>query len=60
MYVQERMAKELNKLIDQKHFTKLYQCSNKQFVSPIVLAVKRLFYVMLISIFLGSDDQKQF
>ena len=41
IHVQERVESELNKLIDQKHIIKLEKCSDKQFINPIVLTVKR-------------------
>ena len=41
VHLQERVEKDSNELIDQKHIIKLDECSNRQFISPIVLAVKR-------------------
>ena len=38
---QERVEKELNKLIDQQHILKLEKCSDKQFISAIVITVKK-------------------
>ena len=35
------MERELNKLIDQKHIIKLDKCSDRQFISPIVITVKK-------------------
>ena len=32
---------ELKKLLDEKHFEKLNSCSDKNFISPIVVTVKR-------------------
>ena len=39
--LQERVEKELNKLIDQQHILKLEKCSDKQFISAIVITVKK-------------------
>ena len=39
--LQERVEAELSKLIDQKHIIKLDKCSDKQFISPIVITVKK-------------------
>ena len=39
-HLQEKVEAELNKLIDQKHIIKLEKCSDKQFISPIVITVK--------------------
>ena len=39
--LQEKVDAELNKLIDQKHIINLDKCSNKQFISPIVITVKK-------------------
>ena len=39
--LQKRVETELNKLIDQKHIIKLDKCSDKQFISPIVITVKK-------------------
>ena len=41
IHLQERVEGELNKLIDQKHIIKLDKCSDKQFISPIVITVKK-------------------
>ena len=41
IHLQERIEVELNKLIDQKHIIKLDKCSDKQFISPIVITVKK-------------------
>ena len=41
MHLQERVEAELNKLIDQNHVIKFYKCSDKQFISPIVITVKK-------------------
>ena len=41
IHLQERVEKELNKLIDQKHIIKLEKYSDKQFISPIVKTVKK-------------------
>ena len=39
--LQEHVEGELNKLIDQKHIIKLDKCSDRQFISPIVITVKK-------------------
>ena len=39
--LQERVEAELNKLIDHKHIIKLDKCSDKQFISPIGITVKK-------------------
>ena len=41
IHLQERVEAELNKLIDQKHNIKLDKCLDEQFISPIVLTVKK-------------------
>ena len=41
IHLQERVEKELNKLIDQQHNIKLEKCSDKQFISSIVITVKK-------------------
>ena len=41
IHLQERVEGELNKLIDQKHIIKLDKCSDRQFISPIVITVKK-------------------
>ena len=41
IHLQERVEAELNKLIDQKHIIKLDKCSDKHFISPIVITVKK-------------------
>ena len=41
IHLEERVEKELNKLIDQQHFIKLEKHSEKQFRSPIVITVKK-------------------
>ena len=41
IHLQERVENEFNKLIDQKHNLKLENCSDKQFISPIVKTVKK-------------------
>ena len=40
IHLQEKVEAKLNKLIDQKHVIKLEKCSDKQFISPIVITVK--------------------
>ena len=41
IHLQERVKIELNKLIDQQHIIKLEKFSDKQFISPIVITVKK-------------------
>ena len=41
IHLQERIEVEVNKLIDQKHIIKLDKCSDRQFISPIVITVKK-------------------
>ena len=41
IHLQERVETELNKLLDHKHIVKLDQCSDKQFISLIVITVKK-------------------
>ena len=40
-HLEERMEGELNKLIDQKHIIKQDKYSDRQFISPIVITVKK-------------------
>ena len=42
IYLQERIETELSKLLDQKHNVKLDKCSDKRFISPIVITVKNI------------------
>ena len=39
--IQQKEEGELNNLIDQKHNIKLDKCSERQFISPIVITVKK-------------------
>ena len=41
IHLQERVEAELNKSIDQKHIIKLDKCSDKNFICPIVITVKK-------------------
>ena len=41
LHLQERVEKDLNKLMDQKHIVKLNNFSDIQFISPIVITVKK-------------------
>ena len=41
IHLQEVAEEELNKLIDQKHIIKLDKCLDRQFISPIVITVKK-------------------
>ena len=40
-HLKERVEVKLNKLIDQKHIKKLDKCSDKQFINPITITVKK-------------------
>ena len=39
--LQEKVGKEIDKLMAQGHIQKLEECSDKYFVSPIVITVKK-------------------
>ena len=41
MHLQERVERELNKLMDQNHIIKLDKCSHRKFISPVVITVKK-------------------
>ena len=41
IHLQERVEREIIKLIDQKHIIKLDKCSDKQFLNSIVITVKK-------------------
>ena len=41
VHLQERVKKELNKLFDQKHIINLDKSSDRQFISPIVISLKK-------------------
>ena len=41
VHQQERVEKEPNKIINQKHILKLYKCSDRQLISPIVITAKK-------------------
>ena len=41
IYLQPLVNEELKKLLDEKHFIKLIRVSDKYFISPIVITVKR-------------------
>ena len=41
IHIQEKVEQELKSLIDQGHIVKLDSCSDKQFISPIVITVKK-------------------
>ena len=41
IHIQEKIEQEIKSLIDQGHFVKLDSCSDKQFISPIVITVKK-------------------
>ena len=40
IHLHERVENELNKLINQKHIINLEKCSEKKFISPIVITKK--------------------
>ena len=39
--LQDKVDKEINRLINEGHIIKLQECSDKYFVSPIVITVKK-------------------
>ena len=41
VHLQKRVEKKLNKLMDQKHIIKLDKFSDRQFISSIVITVKK-------------------
>ena len=41
VHLQERVEKEFNELLDQKHIIKLDKCSDRQLISPIVITVRK-------------------
>ena len=41
VHLQERVEGEFNKLMDQNHVINLDECSDRQFISPIVITVKK-------------------
>ena len=41
VHLQKRVEGELNKLMDQNHIIKLDKCLDRQFISPIVITVKK-------------------
>ena len=41
VHLQERVERELNKLMDQKHIIKLDKFSDRQFINPIVVTAKK-------------------
>ena len=41
VHLHDRVEKELNNFMDQKHIIKLDKCSDRQFISPIVITVKK-------------------
>ena len=41
IHIQEKIEQEIKSLIDQGHIVKLDSCSDKQFISPIVITVKK-------------------
>ena len=42
IYLQERIETELSKLLDHKNNVKLDKCSDKRFISPIVITIKKI------------------
>ena len=47
IHIQEKVEQELKSLIDQGHIVKLDSCSDKQFISPIVITVKKDYSIKL-------------
>ena len=41
LYLQDRVQKELEKLVEDKQTIKLEKCSDKHFISPVVITVKK-------------------
>ena len=41
IHIQEKVEQEIRSLIDQGHIVKLEKCSDQQFISPIVITVKK-------------------
>ena len=41
VHLQESVEEEFNKLMNQNHIIKLDRCSDQQFISPIVITVKK-------------------
>ena len=41
IHIQEKVEQEIRSLIDYGHIVKLNSCSDKQFISPIVITVKK-------------------
>ena len=41
LHIQEKVEQEIRSLIDQGHIVKLEKCSDQQFISPIVITVKK-------------------
>ena len=41
VHLRERVEAELNQLMDQKHIIKLDKCSDRQFISRIVITIKK-------------------
>ena len=42
IHPQESVEGEINNLIDQKHIIKLDKCSDRKFISPIVITVTKI------------------
>ena len=42
IHIQEKVEHEIRSLIDQGHIFRLEKCSDQQFLSPIVITVKKL------------------
>ena len=41
IHIQEKVENEIRSLIDQGHIVRLEKCSDQQFISPIVITVKK-------------------
>ena len=41
IHIQEKVENEIRSLIDQDHIIRLHKCSDQQFISPIVITVKK-------------------
>ena len=41
IHIQEKVEQEIRSLIDQGHIVKLEKCSDQQFISPVVITVKK-------------------
>ena len=41
IHLQEQIEAQLNKSKDQKHIKKIHSCSDRQFIGPIIITVKK-------------------